>query len=208
MSKPDETVKVVVRIRPLFGEEIRNGNLVAATAYPERGQITVRNPKANDSEPPKDFFFDAVFDDKVEQKHIYDVCASDLVMSVMNGYNGTIFAYGQTGAGKTHTMEGKPDPPHLRENVDSGVYVKDLSSFVVKNVAEIDHVMQSGKTNRSTGATAMNQTSSRSHSIFTIVVECGESDARGDHIRTGATGDRLKEANNINLSLTALGKLF
>lgn len=72
----------------------------AATAYPERGQITVRNPKANDSEPPKDFFFDAVFDDKVEQKHIYDVCASDLVMSVMNGYNGTIFAYGQTGAGK------------------------------------------------------------------------------------------------------------
>lgn len=276
MSKPDETVKVVVRIRPLFGEEIRNGNMVVATAYPERGQITVRNPKANDSEPPKDFFFDAVFDDKVEQKHIYDVCASDLVMSVMNGYNGTIFAYGQTGAGKTHTMEGKPDPPHLRgiipnsfqhifehvnsakdqqflirasyleiyneeirdllsknpkvglelkENVDSGVYVKDLSSFVVKNVAEIDHVMQSGKTNRSTGATAMNQTSSRSHSIFTIVVECGESDARGDHIRvgklnlvdlagserqskTGATGDRLKEANNINLSLTALGNVI
>jgi len=74
----------------------------AATAYPERGQITVRNPKANDSEPPKDFFFDAVFDDKVEQKHIYDVCASDLVMSVMNGYNGTIFAYGQTGAGQVN----------------------------------------------------------------------------------------------------------
>ena len=43
---------------------------------------------------------------------------------------------------------------------------------------EIDHVMQAGKKNRSTGATAMNMTSSRSHSIFTIVVECGESDAR------------------------------
>ena len=72
----------------------------AATAYPERGQISVRNPKANDSEPPKDFFFDAVFDDKVEQKHIYSVCASGVVESVLNGYNGTIFAYGQTGAGK------------------------------------------------------------------------------------------------------------
>jgi len=236
MSKPDETVKVVVRIRPLFGTEIRDGNLVAATAYADRGQISVKNPKADDSEPPKDFFFDAVFDDKVTQKHIYDVCASSVVDSVLNGYNGTIFAYGQTGAGKTHTMEGKSDPKELRgiipnsfqhifeyvanaqdqqflvrasyleiyneeirdllskdpknslelkENMDSGVYVKDLTSFVVKNVAEIDHVMQSGKKNRSTGATLMNQTSSRSHSIFTIVVECGESDARGDHIRVG-----------------------
>ncbi len=45
--------------------------------------------------------------------------------------------------------------------------------------------MQAGKRNRSTGATAMNLTSSRSHSIFTIVVECGESDARGDHIKVG-----------------------
>ena len=72
----------------------------ATTAYPDRGQISVRNPKANDSEPPKDFFFDAVFDDKVEQKQIYDICASGLVDSVLNGYNGTIFAYGQTGAGK------------------------------------------------------------------------------------------------------------
>jgi Kinesin motor domain len=108
----------------------------------------------------------------------------------------------QTGAGKTHTMEGRPDPPFLRgiipnsfqhifdhissasnfqflvrasyleiyneeirdllskdpknslelkENLDTGVYVKDLTSFVVKNVTEIDHVMQAGKKNRSTG---------------------------------------------------------
>ena len=276
MSKPDETVKVVVRIRPMSSEEERNGNLMAAEALPDRGLISVRNPKANESEPPKDFFFDAVFDAKVSQKHIYDVCASSVVESVLNGYNGTIFAYGQTGAGKTHTMEGRPDPPTLRgiipnsfqhifeyvssaqdqqflvrasyleiyneeirdllskdpknslelkENIDSGVYVKDLTSFVVKNVAEIDHVMQAGKKNRSVGATLMNATSSRSHSIFTIVVECGESDDRGDHIRvgklnlvdlagserqskTGATGERLKEATKINLSLTALGNVI
>ena len=71
----------------------------------------------------------------------------------------------------------------LKENVDSGVYVKDLTSFVVKNVNEIDHVMQAGKKNRSTGATLMNQSSSRSHSIFTIVIECAET--KGDHIRVG-----------------------
>eukprot|EP01034_Spumella_vulgaris_P022225 gene22225-28339_t len=113
----------------------------------------------------------------------------------------------------------------LKENMDSGVYVKDLTSFVVKNVSEIDHVMQAGKKNRSVGATLMNATSSRSHSIFTVVIECGESDDRGDHIRvgklnlvdlagserqskTGATGDRLKEATKINLSLTALGNVI
>jgi hypothetical protein len=85
----------------------------------------------------------------------------------------------------------------LKENIDSGVYVKDLTSFVVKNATglvpffdflttpEIDHVMQAGKKNRSVGATLMNQTSSRSHSIFTIVVECADSDDRGDHIRVG-----------------------
>ena len=111
----------------------------------------------------------------------------------------------------------------LKENIDTGVYVKDLTSFVVKNVTEIDHVMQAGKKNRSVGATLMNQTSSRSHSIFTIVVECAESS--GDHIRvgklnlvdlagserqskTGATGDRLKEATKINLSLAALGNVI
>ncbi len=55
----------------------------------------MKNPKANESEPQKEFFFDAVFDKDVTQKHIYDVCASGVVESVLNGYNGTIFAYGQ-----------------------------------------------------------------------------------------------------------------
>jgi hypothetical protein len=62
--------------------------------------ITVRNPKATENEPPKSFTFDAVFGPVVEQKHIYDVCAANVVESVLNGYNGTIFAYGQTGSGK------------------------------------------------------------------------------------------------------------
>ncbi|CAM9163815.1 unnamed protein product [Ectocarpus fasciculatus] len=277
MSKQDETVKVVVRIRPMSSEEERNGNQVSAEAHPDRGMISVRNPKSDDREPPKTFSFDAVFGPDVLQKNVYDVCAASLVDSVLNGYNGTIFAYGQTGSGKTHTMEGRPDPPTLRgiipnsfqhifdhvnnaenaqflvrasyleiyneeirdllskdpknslelkENIDSGVYVKDLTSFVVKNALEIDHVMQAGKKNRSVGATLMNAASSRSHSIFTIVVECAETGGDGgEHIRvgklnlvdlagserqgkTGATGDRLKEATKINLSLAALGNVI
>lgn len=105
------------------------------------------------------------------------------------------------------------------------MYVKDLTSFVVKNASEIDHVMQAGNKNRSKGETLMNKSSSRSHSIFTIVIECAHSDERGDHIRvgqlnlvdlagserqgkTGAAGDRLKEATAINLSLSALGNVI
>ncbi|CAB1099228.1 unnamed protein product [Ectocarpus sp. CCAP 1310/34] len=247
-----------------------------AEAKEDRGEIVVRNPRADAREPPKSFFFDAVFGDRSAQERVYEVCGAPLVESVLQGYNGTIFAYGQTGAGKTHTMEGYPDPPELRgiipksfehifdkialadnvqylvrasyleiyneeirdllskdpkdklelkENVDSGVYVKDLTTFVVKSAMEIDHVMQAGKKNRSVGSTMMNLTSSRSHSIFCIVVECSQSDDRGDHIRvgklnlvdlagserqskTGATGDRLKEANKINLSLSALGNVI
>ena len=56
-----------------------------------------------------------------------------------------------------------------------------MTSVPVKNVTEIDHVMQMGKKNRSVGATNMNATSSRSHSIFTIVIECCE----GEKIRMG-----------------------
>ncbi len=67
----------------------------AAEAYPDRSLISLKNPKASEGEPPKDFVFDAVFGPNVEQKHIYDICASKVVESVLNGYNGTIFAYGQ-----------------------------------------------------------------------------------------------------------------
>jgi kinesin family protein 3/17 len=115
----------------------------------------------------------------------------------------------------------------LKENLDTGVYVKDLTTFVVKSAIEIDQVMQSGKKNRSVGSTLMNASSSRSHSIFTIVCECAEDKADGSkpsirvgklnlvdlagserQSKTGATGDRLKEATKINLSLSALGNVI
>ena len=57
--------------------------------------IVVRNPKSDDREPPKNFSFDAVFGPDSLQKNVYDTCAASVVDSVLNGYNGTIFAYGQ-----------------------------------------------------------------------------------------------------------------
>lgn len=70
----------------------------ATEAFPDRGLISLRNPKASESEMPKEFSFDAVFGANVEQKFIYDTCAASVIESVLNGYNGTIFAYGQVRA--------------------------------------------------------------------------------------------------------------
>lgn len=88
------------------------------------GLISVRNPKANESEPPKDFFFDAVFDAKVTQKHIYDVCASSVVESVLNGYNGTIFAYGQTGDKRSLRSLGKSMIIYVINNQELGKHIQ------------------------------------------------------------------------------------
>jgi hypothetical protein len=60
------------------------------------------------------------------------------------------------------------------------VFVKDLTTCIVKSIAEIEKYMDHGTNNRMTGETAMNKDSSRSHSIFTIYVETAEADEEGD----------------------------
>ncbi|CAH1255107.1 kinesin-II 95 kDa subunit-like isoform X2 [Branchiostoma lanceolatum] len=278
MSKKNaESVKVVVRCRPLNQKEIKDGHQRCVDMDVPRGVIQITNPNSRNTEPPKTFTFDAVYDWNSKQIELYDETFRPLVQCVLDGFNGTIFAYGQTGTGKTWTMEGVRTDPELRgvipnsfehiftqisrsqnqqylvrasyleiyqeeirdllakdqskrlelkERPDTGVYVKDLSSFVTKSSKEIEHVMNVGNQNRSIGATNMNEHSSRSHAIFIITVECSEVREDGEnHIRvgklnlvdlagserqakTGATGERLKEATKINLSLSALGNVI
>ncbi|XP_061004066.1 kinesin-like protein KIF17 isoform X1 [Dama dama] len=114
----------------------------------------------------------------------------------------------------------------LKEHPEKGVYVKGLSMHTVHSVAQCERIMEAGWKNRAVGYTLMNKDSSRSHSIFTISIEIYAVDERGkDHLRagklnlvdlagserqskTGATGERLKEATKINLSLSALGNVI
>jgi len=106
------------------------------------------------------------------------------------------------------------------------VYVKDLSTSVCHNADDMERVMTVGNRNRSVGATNMNETSSRSHAIFSVTIECSDKGPDGAqrlragklHLvdlagserqsKTGAAGIRLKEATKINLSLSTLGNVI
>jgi kinesin family protein 3/17 len=116
IKKKAECVKVVVRCRPMLGHEKEQQREIIVFVEEKEGSIQVRNPKIT-SEKPKMFTFDYCYgytDTKHMQERIYKQCASPIIDSILEGYNGTIFAYGQTGTGKTYTMTGKPNPS--REN--------------------------------------------------------------------------------------------
>lgn len=110
-AKHGEAVRVVARCRPISRKEEASGceNILEVDA--KLGQITVRNPKAPPDEPMKVFTFDSVYGWEAAQSDIYDDAVRPLVDSVLQGFNGTIFAYGQTGTGKTYTMLGDSREP-------------------------------------------------------------------------------------------------
>uniref|UniRef100_A0A0G4I6F3 Kinesin-like protein n=1 Tax=Chromera velia CCMP2878 TaxID=1169474 RepID=A0A0G4I6F3_9ALVE len=78
------------------------------------GQVSIKNPDSSSGDPPKVFTFDTVFDWNSRQRDVYNATALSIVESALEGFNGTIFAYGQTGCGKTFSMEGVPKDPELK----------------------------------------------------------------------------------------------
>eukprot|EP00037_Helgoeca_nana_P013739 m.126853 g.126853 ORF g.126853 m.126853 type:complete len:808 (+) comp22202_c0_seq4:73-2496(+) len=262
------SVRVVVRCRPMSNDESVRKDTSCVTMESESGTAL-----ATKGGEPKSFTYDAVYDNNAEQRDIYDETVRPIVADVLNGFNGTIFAYGQTGTGKTWTMEGdrssvelrgvmpnafthifteiartqgkkflvrasyleiykeeirdlisKASRLKLRQKNDT-FYVDGLSSAVVKSAEEIEEIMEIGNKNRMVGSTAMNATSSRSHAIFVVTIECIEVGVDGEnHIRVGklnlvdlagserqkktqATKERLEEGIKINQSLLCLGNV-
>lgn len=102
-------VKVAVRLRPAFQDELdqANGEFISivstrseSLANKDLGQVSL----ATITGKQRDFHFDYVFSEDATQDFVYDRLARPVVAEVLKGYNGTIFAYGQTGTGKTYTM--------------------------------------------------------------------------------------------------------
>ncbi|KAM3576480.1 hypothetical protein VYU27_001644 [Nannochloropsis oceanica] len=100
-SPGEESVRVVIRVRPLNEKEKQDERIIVTQANESKGEIEVQNPAAllsgRTGSESKKFSFDAVFGETSTQQQVYDMCAAPVVESVLNGFNGTIFAYGQTG---------------------------------------------------------------------------------------------------------------
>ncbi|KAK4377543.1 hypothetical protein RND71_003839 [Anisodus tanguticus] len=106
MDKDKEVnVQVLVRCRPLNDDEQRINVPKAITCNESKREVSVVQNVAN-KQVDKIFTFDKVFGPKAQQRSIYDQAISPIVKEVLDGFNCTVFAYGQTGTGKTYTMEG------------------------------------------------------------------------------------------------------
>ncbi|XP_036803235.1 kinesin heavy chain isoform X1 [Oncorhynchus mykiss] len=95
-------IKVLCRFRPLNQSEILRGDQFIPT-FQGDDSVNVGG---------RSYVFDRVFPTNTTQEQVYNACAKQIVKDVLGGYNGTIFAYGQTASGKTHTMEGKLHDPN------------------------------------------------------------------------------------------------
>ncbi|XP_035807342.2 kinesin-like protein KIF1B isoform X3 [Amphiprion ocellaris] len=279
------SVKVAVRVRPFNSRETSKDS--KCIIQMQGNTTTILNPKAP-KEPAKTFSFDYSYwshttpEDPcfASQNLVYNDIGKEMLEHAFEGYNVCIFAYGQTGAGKSYTMMGKQEEgqegiiPMLCEdlfekiNEDSnkeelsysvevsymeiycervrdllnpknkgnlrvrehpllGPYVEDLSKLAVTSYTDIADLMDAGNKARTVAATNMNETSSRSHAVFTIVFTQRKHDSETDLSTekvskislvdlagseradsTGAKGTRLKEGANINKSLTTLGKVI
>ncbi|XP_050723713.1 kinesin-like protein unc-104 isoform X8 [Eriocheir sinensis] len=280
------SVKVAVRVRPFNNREIvRESKCIIEMG----GKTTIiTNPKAppGSKDGSKSFNFDYSYWSHdvtdptfASQQDVFRDIGEEMLQHAFDGYNVCIFAYGQTGAGKSYTMMGKQEEGQegiiplickdmfnriadstddelqysvevsymeiycervrdllnpkkhnnlrVREHPLLGPYVEDLAKLAVTTYEDIQNLIDEGNKARTVAATNMNETSSRSHAVFTIVLTQQRDDSttklttervskislvdlagseRADS--TGAKGTRLKEGANINKSLTTLGKVI
>ncbi|PWN48420.1 kinesin-domain-containing protein [Violaceomyces palustris] len=254
----------------------------------------------------KSYNFDQVFGPEADQGMVYQDVVVPILQEVMSGYNCTIFAYGQTGTGKTHTMEGdltahmgtysseagiiprtlyklfhtlelskddysvkasfvelyneelrdllSTDSPPSTGNISSGkgiagsnnasrepptgslkmyddakgrgVSIQGLEEVAMSDAAHGLSLLRRGSQKRQIAATRCNESSSRSHSVFTLTVHIKETGSKGEDVlrigklnlvdlagsenigRSGAENKRAREAGMINQSLLTLGRVI
>jgi centromeric protein E len=269
-----EGICVGIRMRPLNERELTGGQQMLFQCNPATNAVA----QMRDGAPVEGqvFHFDKVFDEKSSTSDVYSHIGKNIVQGVMNGINGTIFAYGQTSSGKTHTMLGGGEQKgvlnmaahdifsfiaehpnrdfllrasfveiynenirdllsdsadatvSIREDPRKGVYCE-ASELMITDFDSITRLLRKGTMKRTVEATAMNETSSRSHTIFKLVVESRESSRDGretdgavlvaalnlvdlagsESVRhTGAIGQRAKEGGKINQSLLSLSRVI
>ncbi|CAN4118076.1 unnamed protein product [Withania somnifera] len=263
MSRSGESISVTIRFRPMSEREYQKGDEIAWYAD---GDKIVRN----EYNPATAYAFDRVFGHDTSTQEVYEVAARPVVKAAMGGINGTVFAYGVTSSGKTHTMHGDhispgiiplaikdvfsiiqdtpgcefllrvsyleiynevindlldPTGQNLRVREDNqGTYVEGIKEEVVLSPGHALSFIAAGEEHRHIGSNNFNLFSSRSHTIFTLMIE---SSAHGDEYdgvifsqlnlidlagsessKTETMGLRRKEGSYINKSLLTLGTVI
>lgn len=260
-------VRVVVRFRPQTASERASGEAAVSVQSASQCQIEHEGQTF-------DFAFDRVFGPDSTQEQVFDYSLRQTVDDVLKGYNGTVLAYGQTGAGKSYTMMGPSldgdqagaiprivsrlyaelkcsenvnfevkvsylevynervkdllDPqsdnlPVHEDTRSSSFYVKGLTVVSAPEASVVYQTLEKGARNRAVASTNINQESSRSHSIVSLVVT-QQNRTTAEHRRgqlflvdlagsekvrkTGAVGQVLQEAKSINKSLSTLGMVI
>jgi len=126
-GKPDEdNIRVVCRFRPLNEVEERTGSKFVVK-FPDDQCASVSG---------KVYVFDKVLKPNVTQEQVYNAAARDIVKDVLMGYNGTIFAYGQTSSGKTHTMEG------VMENTDLQGIIPRINNDIFNHIYSMEENLE------------------------------------------------------------------
>ena len=278
-----DNVKVAIRLRPLNDKEKKDSDTrLCIVANPSLNSVSLAlTPES------RVFTYDFVADELASQEQVFAAVGRPVATACLSGFNCTIFAYGQTGAGKTYTilgpdlgnsfsgselesrgllprcaeflfdsiaretaageveflvkcsyleiyqetiidlldLSGESRALQLREDMKRGVYVEGLGEETLGDVRDAYHRILAGNRNRHIGATSMNKESSRSHTVFTLLIECKDMRTRTVNFRTSrfhlidlagserqrasdAAGERLKEAGMINKSLSALGNVI
>ncbi|KAJ6707930.1 CENTROMERE PROTEIN E [Salix viminalis] len=260
-----DSISVTIRFRPLSEREFQRGDEIAWSAD---GDKIVRN----EYNPATAYAFDKVFGPHTASHEVYEVAAKPVVKAAMEGVNGTVFAYGVTSSGKTHTMHGDQNSPgiiplaikdvfssiqdspgrefllrvsyleiynevindlldptgqNLRVREDAQVLALMLRVSKEEVVLSPGHALSfiaAGEEHRHVGSNNFNLFSSRSHTIFSLMIE---SSAHGDEYdgvifsqlnlidlagsessKTETTGIRRKEGSYINKSLLTLGTVI
>ncbi|XP_059170640.1 centromere-associated protein E-like [Physella acuta] len=246
-----DSLKVAVRVRPLLSGEKSLGL---------KGRWICTNSSITLDQSNTCYVFDRVFDEQISSSTVYNELALDIVKQAMEGFNGTIFTYGQSGSGKTYTLdalrtfaiktiyeyiENCPTREFLlrvsyvelynerfydlladnailllREDLDRNVFLEGLKEEIITSQSHVAQVLAKGNERRHIAETKLNDSSSRSHCIFRIVIESRERedaenssvyvshlnlvDLAGSEKAGENSGDRFREGCGINKSLSTL----
>ena len=190
METPEENVKVVVRCRPLVESE--TGSSVDPSFKLHSNSVEVSG---------RQFTFDKVFGYESTQESVYSEAGKAIVDSVLEGYNGTIFAYGQTGTGKTFTQSG------IMENCFNHIFdfisrsEKDTQFLVRASYYEIYNEDIRDLLKKSTSSKGLELKESGHNSVYVKNLSCYVVNNVGELLKLKLLGEKQRAVASTNMNL-------